>query len=118
MKNTEIGKELRRLVEDTCFSESERTAIIEAAGIVASHRDAKYKQQLGVIAALTDDAPKEICTTVDAVRWLRDRYRDGQKALRELDKIRTEKLAVRELTDEATAVSAARVYLSNEQSHL
>ena len=35
MKNQEIEKELRRLVEDTCFAESERTALILAAGIVA-----------------------------------------------------------------------------------
>lgn len=33
-------------------------------------------QMLGEIAALVaDDVPKEICTTSDAVRWLRDQYR-------------------------------------------
>lgn len=73
-------------------------------------------QMLGEIAmAIADDVPREICLTVDGVRWLRDRYRAGQKALRELEKIRTEKLAARDLHEEATAVSAARVCLSNDK---
>lgn len=73
-----------------------------------------HTQQLGEIAGLVmDDAPKEICLTVDAVRWIRDRYRDSQKALRELEKIRTEKLAVGGFPAEASNVSSARVILSN-----
>jgi hypothetical protein len=77
-------------------------------------------QILGEIAmAIADDVPKEICLTVDGVRWLRDRYRDGQKALRELEKIRTEKVLCKTCgADEANAISKARHYLSNaEMSH-
>jgi len=38
-------------------------------------------QMLGEIAmAIADDVPKEICLTVDGVRWLRDKYRESQKA--------------------------------------
>lgn len=78
---------------------------------------ADHTQQLAEIAALVmDDAPKDICLTVDAVRWVRDRYRDGQKALRELEKIRTEKILCRTCgADEANAVSAARHILSNAE---
>jgi len=78
----------------------------------------RLSQILKEIAEFTADAPKEICTTSEAARWLRDKYRNGEKALRELEKIRTEKLAARGLADEATAVSAARNILSNtEVSH-
>ena len=73
----------------------------------------RLSQILKEIAEFTADAPKEICTTSEAARWLRDKYRNGEKALRELEKIRTEKLAARGLADEATAVSAARHILSN-----
>lgn len=35
-------------------------------------------QMLGEIAAIiSDDVPKEICLTTDAVRWLRDAYRSA-----------------------------------------
>lgn len=48
-----------------------------------------------------------------AIAWMRQHRRQYRDALKQLESIRTEKLAIRGLPDEATAISTARVLLSN-----
>ena len=53
-----------------------------------------YKQMLGEIAmAINHDVPKDLCTTADAVRWLRD---DRRKLERELGEVRAALRAMNE----------------------
>lgn len=63
-----------------------------------------------ICALITGHTPK-LGTTADAVAWLVARSKAADKALSELESIRTDKLASKGLSAEASSVSRARVIL-------
>jgi len=68
-------------------------------------------QIIKICALITPHVPAEICTTAEGVAWLVGRHQLAQKALTELESIRTEKLAAKNLGWEASLVSLARTFL-------
>ena len=72
-------------------------------------------EMVKICAMISPHTPRELCTTAEGVAWLVERFHAGQKALRKLEEIRTEKLAACGLTVEASAVSAARVILQSQR---
>jgi hypothetical protein len=72
----------------------------------------EHSRILGEIALVTSPyAPDGVCETAETVRHLAKVADAAKTALRELETIRTEKLAVRGLFDEANAISRSRVAL-------
>ena len=77
--------------------------------------DSLRSEMVKICAAITGHTPRELCTTAEAVEWLVGRHKAATAALYKLEEIRTEKLAVKGLAAEASAVSAARVILQSKR---
>lgn len=90
-------------------------AITDAIAADRMCSDLRYKNYDHVVTeiccAISPHTPRELCTTLEAVEWLVDRHKAATAANLKLDEIRTEKLAAKGLSAEASAVSAARVIL-------
>ena len=72
-------------------------------------------EMVKICATVSPHTPSGLCTTAEAVEWLVDRHKEIRPALWHLEEIRTEKLAAKGLTAEASAVSAARVLLQRQR---
>jgi len=73
----------------------------------------KHSAMLSRIANIVSRyAPDGVCETDETVRYLCQVVEGAIYARKELERINTAKLAVRELCVEATAISSARVYLN------
>lgn len=68
-------------------------------------------EMVKICAMVSPHTPRELCATAEGVAWLVERHKANMAALFKLEEIRTEKLAAKGLTTEASAVSAARVIL-------
>lgn len=78
---------------------------------IKAMKDDVEAMMVKICATITGHCPRELCTTAEAVEWLVDRHKAATAANLKLDEIRTEKLAAKGLSAEASAVSAARVIL-------
>jgi hypothetical protein len=92
------------------------TDAVVADRMCSELRHRNYEHALTEICVMTaPHTPRELCTTAEAVEWLVDRHKAANAALHKLEEIRTEKLAAKGLTVEASAVSAARVILQSKR---
>lgn len=72
-------------------------------------------EMVKICATITGHAPRELCTTAEAVEWLVDRHKAATAALYKLEEIRTDKLAQAGFSEEPTAICAARHLLLKSQ---